>query len=99
MSGAMKVPLLDLKAQYASIKGEIDAAMAAVLESQAFILGPQVKTLEEEIAKYCKVPHAIACASGSDALVLALMALDVKPGDEVICPSYTFFATGGAVSR
>jgi len=95
----IKVPLLDLKAQYVSIKDEVNAAIQSVLESQVFILGPEVAALEDEVSKYSNVPHAIGCASGSDALVLALLALDVKPGDEILCPSYTFFATAGAVAR
>lgn len=99
MSNAIKVPLLDLKAQYATIKTEINAAIQGVLESQGFILGPEVTALEAEVAKYSNVPHAVGNASGSDALLLALLALDVKPGDEIICPSYTFFATAGAIAR
>ena len=93
------VPLLDLKAQYATIKGDVTRAIDEVVESQWFIMGPVVKALEEEIAEYCRVPFAVACASGTDAILLALMALGVDPGDEVICPSYTFFATGGCVHR
>jgi len=99
VSHTVKVPLLDLKAQYAGIKAEITAALLRVVESQHFILGPEVEGLEAEIAQYCHTPHAIGCASGSDALLLALMALNVRAGDEVICPSYTFFATAGAISR
>ena len=98
MSGP-KVPLLDLVAQYETIRDEVDAALRRVIEKQHFILGPEVQALEEEIARYCDVPFAVGCASGSDAVLLALMAVDVGPGDEVICPSYTFFATAGAVSR
>ena len=96
---AVAVPLLDLKLQYASIKGELDAAMLGVAASQQFILGSEVEKLEIEIAAYSRAPFAVGCASGSDALLLALMALDVKAGDEVLCPSYTFFATAGAISR
>jgi dTDP-4-amino-4,6-dideoxygalactose transaminase len=95
----MKVPLLDLKAQYATIKNDVDAAIAGVIESQYFIMGPEVSGLEEEVAEYSNVDHAIGCASGSDALLLALVAVGVKAGDEVICPTYTFFATAGAVER
>jgi dTDP-4-amino-4,6-dideoxygalactose transaminase len=95
----MGVPLLDLKAQYASLKDEIDAAVAGVAESQYFINGPQVTAFQQEIAAWMGVEHAIGCASGSDALLLALWALDVKPGDEVITTPFTFFATAGAVSR
>ncbi len=99
MASQITVPLLDLKAQYATIKTEVDDAVASVLESQWFIMGPELKSLEEEIAQYCQASFAIGCASGSDALLLALMAIDIKPGDEVICPSYTFFATGGSIAR
>lgn len=99
MSANPTVPLLDLKPQYQSIKKEVDEVVARVIESQYFILGPEIEAFEREIAQYCKVEHAIGCANGSDALVLALMAVDARPGEEVICPSYTFFATGGAVAR
>ena len=95
----MQVPLLDLKAQYATIKNEIKAAIDEVLESQYFILGPKVQKFEEEIAKYCNVQHAVGVASGSDALLLALMAIDVGYGDEVITTPYTFFATASSISR
>ena len=95
----MQVPLLDLKAQYATIKDEIKAAIDEVLESQYFILGPKVQQFEEEIAEYCNVQHAVGVASGSDALLLALMAIDVSYGDEVITTPYTFFATAGSISR
>ncbi len=95
----VNVPLLDLKPQYQSIKAEVDAAMARVVESQYFILGPEVEALEQEIAAYCHAKHGIGCTSGSDALILALMAIGIKPGDEILCPSYTFFATGSAPCR
>lgn len=91
------IPLVDLTAQYHTIKDEIDSAILATLESGHFILGPEVTKLEEDIAKYMDVSHAIGVASGTDALILALRALDIKPGDEVIVPAYTFFATAGAV--
>lgn len=99
MSAAMQVPLLDLRAQYATIRDEVSKAIERVVAAQGFILGPEVEGLEAEIAEYGEVAHAIGCASGSDALLLALMALGVKPGDEVLCPAYTFFATAGAVAR
>ena len=93
----MSVPLLDLEAQYASIRSELDAAVAAVVQSQRFILGPPVERLESEVAEYLGATHAVGCASGTDALLLPLKALDVEPGDEVIVPAFTFFATAGAV--
>lgn len=95
----MKVPLLDLKVQYQSIKPEIDDAIQRVVDSQYFILGPDVKKLEESICKYLDCKHAIGVSSGTDALLLALMALEIEPGDEVIVPTYSFFATAGVVSR
>ena len=95
----MAVPLLDLKGQYASIKDEIDAAIAGVAESQYFINGPQVKAFQEEAQAFLGANHAIGCASGSDALLLALWALGAGPGDEVITTPFTFFATAGAISR
>ena len=93
------VPLLALDRQHATLDGEIRAAIGRVLESGRFVLGPDVAALEEELARALGVPHVISCASGSDALLLALMALGVGPGDEVIVPSYTFFATASAVTR
>ncbi len=95
----MDIPLLDLKAQYAPIADEILAAVAGVFESTAFVMGREVEALERELEAYCRVPHVIACASGSDALLLALMALDIKPGDEIITVPYSFFATAGAIAR
>ena len=96
---AVKVPLLDLKAHHAPLMKEILQAIEKVGESNAFILGPQTKKLEADIAKYSMVKHAIGMTSGSDALLAALMALDLKPGDEVITSTYSFFATAGAVAR
>ena len=95
----MKVPLLDLKAQYATIRDQVRPVVDAVLESQYFILGPEVEAFEKEVAAYVGAKHAIACASGTDAILLALMALGVGPGDEVITTPFTFFATGGCISR
>ncbi len=95
----MKVPLLDLKAQYQSIKKEIDEKVSSVIESQYFILGPEVTKFEENMAKYLGCKHVIGVSSGTDALLLALMALDIKPDDEVILPTYSFFATAGVVAR
>ncbi len=91
------VPLLDLKAQFAAIRDEVMQALLAVIERQQFILGPEVEALEKEIAKLCGTRHAVACASGTDALLLSLKALDLKPGDEVITTPFTFFATAGAI--
>jgi dTDP-4-amino-4,6-dideoxygalactose transaminase len=93
----MTVPLLDLAPQYQSLKAELDAAVLRVVESQRFVLGPEVEALESELATYLGVKHAIACASGTDALLLPLKALDAAPGSDVIVPSFTFFATAGAV--
>jgi dTDP-4-amino-4,6-dideoxygalactose transaminase len=93
----MNIPLLDLVAQYHSIKPEIDAAVLGVLESGKFILGPNVTTLEEEVSAYLGVKYGIGVASGTDALIIALRAVGVEPGDEVIVPAYSFFATAGAV--
>ncbi|HVU90049.1 MAG TPA: DegT/DnrJ/EryC1/StrS family aminotransferase [Pirellulales bacterium] len=93
------VPLIDMSRQYRPLAQEITDAVGRVLASGRFVLGPDCQALEKAIASYVHVPHAIACASGSDAILLALMALDVGPGDEVIVPSYTFFATASAVAR
>ncbi len=93
------ISMLDLKAQYATIKPQIDAAILRVVESQYFILGPEVEALEREAAAYCQVKHCVGMSSGSDALIVALMALDVGPGDEIITTPYTFFATVGAIAR
>ncbi|MBU1101968.1 MAG: DegT/DnrJ/EryC1/StrS family aminotransferase [Bacteroidetes bacterium] len=95
----MKVPLLDLKPQYQALKSEINEKIKSVVESQYFILGPEVKAFEEETAAYLGVKHAIGVSSGTDALLLALMALDIKPDDEIILPTYSFFATAGVVAR
>ncbi len=93
------VPLLALDRQYAVLRDEIREAIARVCDSGRFVLGPDVAELEAELARALDVPHVISCASGSDALLLALMAVGVGAGDEVICPSYTFFATASAVTR
>lgn len=93
------VPLLDLKLQYELLRDEIESVLQEVCDSQYFVLGPKVVELERSIAEYVGTSRAVGCASGSDALLLALMALDVREGDEVICPSYTFFATASAIHR
>ena len=95
----MNIPLLDLKAQYQSMRSEILAAIEATCDEQGFILGPRVVALEQAVAAYVSSAHAVGVASGSDALLLALMALGVKAGDEVITVPFTFFATAGAISR
>ena len=93
------IPLLDLKAQFKRIENDIRDAIDSVLQSQIFVMGPEVASFEEEMAAYSGVRHAIAVSSGTDALLVSLMALDVGPGDEVITSPYTFFATGGAIAR
>lgn len=94
-----RVPLLDLRPQYAAIRADIDAAVRRVIESQFFILGPEVEALEREIAEYCGSVHAIGVSSGTDALLVALMAFDIGPGDEVLTTPFTFFATAGTIVR
>ena len=98
-AAARKVQLLDLKALHQPVRDEIMAEVARVIDSQAFIMGPDVKELEKDIAAYCQVPYAYGCASGSDALFLALLAAGIGHGDKVITTPFTFFATAGAIVR
>ena len=93
------VPLLDLKAQYADIRAEIDDAVRRVMESARFIGGPEVTGLEEEVARYSQAPHGVGCASGTDALLLSLKALGIGPGDEVVTSAYSFFASAGTIAN
>src|SRR5215510_12938056 len=95
----MKVPLLDLKAQYSTIRSEIPEAIERVVESQHFILGQEVAALEREIASWCNTRFAIGVSSGTDALLAALMAIGTGPGDEVLTTAYSFFATAGVIAR
>lgn len=95
----MKVPLLDLSEQNQLLRPEIEAALGRVLDTNGFILGAEVSALEKELAEYCGVKHVIGCASGTDALLLALMAFDVGQDDEVITTPYSFFATVSAITR
>ena len=95
----MKVSLLDLQAQYRPLRDEIRKVMDEVCDTQALILGPHVEKFEKHLAEYCGTKHAIGLSSGTDALLCALMAIGIKPGDEVICPTFTFFATAGSIAR
>jgi dTDP-4-amino-4,6-dideoxygalactose transaminase len=94
-----QIPLLDLQAQYAAIREEVLAAVTRVIDSQRFVLGEEVEAFEREVAAYCDTPFAVGCASGTDALILALMAAGVGPGDQVITTPYSFFATAGAIAH
>src|SRR5580765_3856113 len=95
----MNVKLLDLQAQYLPIRNEIRRAIDEVCDAQALILGPHVERFEKNLAAYCHTKHAIGVSSGTDALLCSLMGLGVGEGDEVICPTFTFFATAGSIAR
>ena len=95
----MQVPLLDLKGQYAPLRAEIEAVIREVCDSQRFVLGPHVAELEREIAAYSQTRFGLGISSGTDALLVALMAFDIGPGDEVLTTPFTFFATAGVVAR
>jgi len=95
----MKVPLLDLTAQYETIRPAVEEAVRRVFESQSFILGPEVEAFEQEVGEAIGTTHAVSCASGTDALLLPLRAFELAPGDEVIVPAFTFFASAGAVAN
>jgi len=95
----MQVKLLDLQGQYLPLRNEIRRAIDEVCDAQSLVLGPHVERFEKNLAKYCHTKHAIGVSSGTDALLCAMMAIGIKPGDEVICPSFTFFATAGCIAR
>jgi dTDP-4-amino-4,6-dideoxygalactose transaminase len=95
----VKIPHVDVRAQYAPLLGELEERFAAVLDSGRFILGPEVEAFEREAADYLGVRHAVGVANGTDAIVLVLDALGIGPGDEVVCPAFTFFATAEAIAR
>src|SRR5690242_12056318 len=95
----MKIPHVDVKAQYAPLVPELKDAFARTLETGRFIFGPEVEAFERETAEHLGVQETVSCANGTDALVLVLDALDIGPGDEVVCPSFTFYATAEAIAR
>ena len=96
---AHNVPLLDLKAQFAPLRENVLEVIARVCDAQQFILGAEVDALERELETFLEIPHAIGVSSGTDALLAALMALDIRPGDEVVTTPFSFFATAGSIAR
>ena len=96
---AQEVPLLDLKAQFAPLRGDVLAAITRVCDTQHFILGSEVESLERELERFLRIPHAVGVSSGTDALLAALMALNIGPGDEVVTTAFSFFATAGSIAR
>src|SRR5690242_20235821 len=99
LNHTMNVKLLDLRGQYASMREEIRRVLDEVCDNQDFILGPRVEKFEKHLAEYCGTKHAVGVSSGTDALLCTMMALDIKGGDEVMCPPFTFFATAGCIAR
>ena len=95
----MTIPFIDLQSQYQSYKEEIDSAIHAVLDTSQYIMGPAVKELELKLANYTGVKHAVACASGTDALLIALLAIGIKPGDEIITTPFTFISSSEVISQ
>lgn len=95
----MAIPLFDLRRQHDPLEESFKQVFARILASNAYVLGPDVKALESEVARYCDCSHAIGLSSGTDALLVGLMALGIEPGDEVLCPSFTFFGTAGSIAR
>ncbi|MFZ4771946.1 MAG: aminotransferase class I/II-fold pyridoxal phosphate-dependent enzyme, partial [Ferruginibacter sp.] len=93
-----KIQMVDLKSQYIKIKAEVDAGIQEVINNTQFIKGPQIKVFEENLAQYLNVKHVIACANGTDALQIAMMALNLKPGDEIIIPVFTYVATAEVIA-
>ena len=93
----MSLPFIDLQAQRKRIESEINTAIQSVVESGRYVLGPEVTELEQQLADWCGASHSVSCANGTDALALALMAWELKPGDAVFCPSFTFVATAQVV--
>ncbi len=94
----MNIPFIDLKKQFSRVEKQVRENMDTVLDHGAYIMGPEIQAIEEKLAEYCGTKHALGCASGTDALTLALMSLDVKPGDAVFTTPFTFFATAETIA-